>query len=220
MLAAARRGRAARRARAADAEAEEKIYAGPEIVVTATRIEWPVDKTASFITVISRSDIERRHAESVGDLLRSVAGLNVVQSGSAGKASSVFMRGANSNHVLVMLDGVPLNDPTTGAFDFSELSCDNIERIEIVRGPHGILYGSTAIGGVVNIITGAKAEGPRRSVSLSAGSYRSAGGAVSLSGGENVVPLLVHALGRRRRTGRRRTISTEPRPSRAPSRAG
>ncbi len=170
---------------AADAESEGRIYAGPEIVVTATRIEWPVDKTASFITVISRSDIERRHAESVGDLLRSVAGLNVVQSGSAGKASSIFMRGASSNHVLVMLDGVPLNDPTTGAFDFSELSCDNIERIEIVRGPHGILYGSAAIGGVVNIITGAKAEGPGRSVSLSAGSFRSAGGAVSLSGGES-----------------------------------
>ena len=124
----------------AGAEPEEKIYPGPEIVVTATRIEWPVDKTASFITVITRSDIERRHAESVGDLLRSAAGLNVVQSGSAGKASSVFMRGANSNHVLVLLDGVPMNDPTTGAFDFSELSCAGIERIEIVRGPHGILY--------------------------------------------------------------------------------
>ncbi|MCX5754282.1 MAG: TonB-dependent receptor [Candidatus Krumholzibacteria bacterium] len=166
------------------AEPEEKIYAGPEIVVTATRIEWPVEKTASFITVISRSDIEQRHAESVADLLRSVVGLSVVQSGSAGKIASIFMRGANSNHVLVMLDGVPLNDPTTGAFDFSELSCDNIERIEIVRGPHGILYGSAAIGGVVNIITGAKAEGPGRSVSLAAGSFRSAGGAVSLSGGE------------------------------------
>ncbi len=170
---------------AADAESDGKIYTGPEIVVTATRIAWPVDKTASFITVISRSDIERRHAENVGDLLRSVAGLNVVRSGSAGKASSIFLRGAASNHVLVMLDGVPLNDPTTGAFDFSELSCDNIERIEIVRGPHGILYGSAAIGGVVNIITGAKAEGPGRSASLSAGSYRSAGGSLSLSGGES-----------------------------------
>jgi vitamin B12 transporter len=168
----------------AGAEPEETIYAGPEIIVTATRLEWPVDKTASFITVISRSEIERRHAENIGDLLRSAVGLSVVQSGSAGKASSVFMRGANSNHVLVLIDGVPLNDPTTGAFDFSELSPAGIERIEIVRGPHGILYGSSAIAGVINIITSGKAEGTDRNVSIAAGSYRSGGGAVSLSGGE------------------------------------
>jgi vitamin B12 transporter len=167
-----------------DAEPQEKIYAGPEIVVTATRIEWPVERTAGFITVISRNDIERRHTESVGELLRSVAGLNVVQSGSRGKASSVFMRGANSNHCLVLLDGVPINDPTTGAFDFSEISCINIERIEIVRGPQGILYGSNAIGGVINIITTASRQGTKRCVSLAGGSYRSAEGEVELAGGD------------------------------------
>jgi vitamin B12 transporter len=165
-------------------EAEEKIYPGPEIVVTATRIEWPVEKTASFITVISRSDIERRHAESVGELLRSFAGLDVVQSGSQGKASSIFIRGANSNHCLVMLDGVPVNDPTTAAFDFSELSSANIEKIEIVRGPHGILYGSSAIGGVINIITSTGAEGTKRSASFAGGSYGTAEGAIALAGGE------------------------------------
>lgn len=163
---------------------EEKIYPVPEIVVTATRIAWPVEKTASFITVISRSDIERLHAESVGELLRSFAGLDVVQSGSRGKASSIFIRGANSNQCLVMLDGVPVNDPTTGAFDFSELSSANIERIEIVRGPHGILYGSSAIGGVINIITSTGAGGTKRRTSLAGGSYRTAEGAISLSGGE------------------------------------
>ena len=119
-----------------------------------------------------------------------------------------------------MLDGVPLNDPTTGAFDFSELSCDNIERIEVVRGPHGILYGSAAIGGVVNIITGAKAEGPGRSASISAGSYRSAGGAVSLSGGESAYRYSYTLSGADDgRAGGERFLS-RPRPSRAPSRAG
>ncbi|HVO76537.1 MAG TPA: TonB-dependent receptor [Candidatus Bathyarchaeia archaeon] len=162
----------------------DKIYTAPEIVVTATRIAWPVEKTASFITVITKRDIEERHAESVGEILRSVVGLDVVQSGSRGKAASLFIRGANSNHCLVMLDGVPVNDPTTGAFDFSELSPAGIERIEIVRGPHGILYGSNAIGGVVNIITSTGSEGPRRSASLAGGSYRSAEGALSVSGGE------------------------------------
>ncbi len=170
---------------AADAERDGKLYPGPEIVVTATRIEWPLEKTASFITVITRSEIERRHAESVGELLRAVPGLSVARMGSEGTAASVFMRGSNSNHVLVMLDGVPLNDPTTGAFDFSELTCDNVARIEVVRGPHGILYGSSAIGGVVNIITGGPKEGPRRSASISGGSFRSADGAISLSGGES-----------------------------------
>ncbi len=183
--AAAAAGTAAGAEASTDAEGDGKIYAGPEIVVTATRIEWPVEKTASFITVISRSEIERRHAESVGDLLRDIPGLSVARMGSEGKAASVFMRGSNSNHVLVLLDGVPLNDPTTGAFDFSELTCENVERIEVVRGPHGILYGSAAIGGVVNIITGGPEDGPGRSASVSAGTYRSADGALSFSGGKS-----------------------------------
>ena len=164
-------------------DAEEKLYFGPEIVVTASRIEWPVSKTASFITVIRRDDIARAHAENVGELLRSVSGLNVVQSGSRGKAVSVFIRGANSNHCLVLLDGVPLNDPTTGAFDFSVLDAASIERIEIVRGANGILYGSSAIGGVIHIITSTKEEGARRSVSLAGGSFRTAEGSVTIAGG-------------------------------------
>ena len=167
----------------AGTDADEKLYVAPEIVVTASRIEWPVSKTASFITVITRDDIARAHPESVGELLRSVPGLNIVQSGSRGKALSLFIRGANSNHCLVMLDGVPVNDPTTGAFDFSGLDAFAIERIEIVRGPHGILYGSSAIGGVINIITSAKKERTRRSVSLAGGSFRSAEGAVTIAGG-------------------------------------
>jgi vitamin B12 transporter len=166
-------------------ESPEKIYAGPEIVVTATRIEWPADKTASFATVLTRRDIESRHAESVGDLLRTIPGLAVVQSGSQGKASSLFIRGASSNHVLVLIDGVPANDPTTGAFDFSTLSPAGIDRIEVVRGPHGILYGSSAIGGVVNIITGAGDEGATRSASAAGGSYGTAEGSIALSGGQD-----------------------------------
>jgi vitamin B12 transporter len=172
-------------ARAADdgQAADKKLYSTPEIVVTASRMEWPVDKTASFVTVISRQEIQSRHAESASELLRSVVGLGVVQSGSKGKAASLFIRGANSNHCLVMVDGVPLNDPGTGSFDFSDLSAAAIERIEVVRGPNGILYGSNAIGGVINIITGAKTGGSNRSVSLAGGSFGSAEGAVDLSGG-------------------------------------
>jgi vitamin B12 transporter len=161
----------------------ERTYIGPEIVVTAARIEWPVGKTAGFITILTADDIRARRAENVADALRSVPSLAVARSGSAGKATSVFVRGAASNHVLVMLDGVPLNDPATGAFDFSDLSTAGVERIEIVRGPHGVLYGSSAIGGVVNIITHAKRAGARRSFTAAAGSFGSAEGAVSISGG-------------------------------------
>jgi len=167
----------------AGTDAGEKLYVAPEIVVTASRIEWPVSKTASFITVITRDDILKGHPESVGELLRSVGGLNVVQSGSTGKVTSLFIRGANSHHCLVMLDGVPINDPTTGAFDFSSLDPAAIERIEIVRGPHGILYGSNAIGGVINIITSTKEEGIRRSISIAGGSFKSAEGAVTIASG-------------------------------------
>lgn len=162
----------------------ERTYRGPEIVVTATRIEWPVAKTAGFVTVLTADEIRARRAENVADALRSVPSLVVSRSGSDGKATSVFIRGAASNHVLVMLDGVPMNDPTTGAFDFSDLSTAGIERIEIVRGPHGVLYGSSAIGGVVNIITQAKRSGLKRSFTAAAGSFGSAEGAVSISGGD------------------------------------
>jgi len=159
----------------------DELYTTPEIVVTASRIAWPVEKTASFVTVISRGEIERRHAETVGELLRSVVGMNVTQSGSAGTASSLFIRGSASNHCLVMVDGVPVNDPTTGAFNFSELPAAGIERIEIVRGPNGILYGSSAIGGVVNIITTAKERDAKRSISLAGGSLGSAEGSAAIA---------------------------------------
>ncbi|UCF05279.1 MAG: TonB-dependent receptor [bacterium] len=163
--------------------ADEKIYYTDEIVVTASRVTWPIDKTASFTRVISKEEIRKYQTDSVVEVLRSAAGMDIVQSGSMGKTSSIFIRGANSNHCLVMLDGVPINDPTTGAFDFSDLTTVNIERIEIVRGPHGILYGSTAIGGVINIISTRAAEGARRSICLSGGSFGTATGSVDLTGG-------------------------------------
>lgn len=165
------------------AEGGERIYPGPEILVTAARIEWPAARTAGFVTVVTKDGLRASRAETVAEALRAVPSLTVVRSGSPGKATSVFLRGAASNTVLVMLDGVPLNDPTTGAFDFSDFPTAGIERIEIVRGPQGVLYGSNAIGGVINIITQAKRPGTERRVSAAGGSYGSAEGTLSLSGG-------------------------------------
>ena len=126
-----------------------------DLVVTATRLGTPRGEVASSVTVISADEIRRRQFRSVPQALRSVPGLHVVQTGGPGQQTSVFMRGANSNHTLVLIDGVEVSDPSSpaGAVDFSNLWLDNIERIEIVRGPQSTLYGSDAIGGVIHITT-------------------------------------------------------------------
>lgn len=127
---------------------------GP-IVITATRTETPAKAVASAFTVIHREDIENSGKSRVVELLRSVPGLTVIQSGGPGQVSSVFMRGTESNHVLVLIDGIEISDPgnPTGQVDFSKLLVTDIERIEVVRGPQSTLYGSDAIGGVIQIIT-------------------------------------------------------------------
>ena len=137
--------------------AEQSISAQEmdDLVVTATRLATPRGELASSVTVITAGDIKRRQFRSVSQALRSVPGLHVVQAGGPGQQTSVFMRGANSNHTLVLIDGVEATDPSSpaGAVDFSNLWLDNIERIEVVRGPQSTLYGSDAIGGVIHITT-------------------------------------------------------------------
>lgn len=125
------------------------------ITVTATRSGETLADTSSSVTAITRQEIDARNYRSVSDALRGVPGVDVVQSGSWGAQTSVFMRGANSNHTLIMIDGHEISDPSTptGAFDFAHLSIDSIERIEVVRGSHSSLHGSHAIGGLINIVT-------------------------------------------------------------------
>lgn len=140
---------------------EDEMIKMPEVlvvaprVITATRTETPLREIASSVTVISRGDLARKQNVLLSEVLRDVAGLDVVNSGGRGKATSVFMRGANSGHTLVLIDGVEMNDPISGnrAFNFGNLTTDNVERIEVLRGPQSTLYGSDAIGGVINIIT-------------------------------------------------------------------
>ncbi len=135
--------------------AEEPVTRLDTLTVTASRIPVPLRQIGSSITVITAKDIAARQVYTVADLLRSVPGLDVVQSGGLGKTTSVFLRGANSNQTLVLVDGIEVNDPSNpgGLFDFAHLTVDNIERIEILRGPQSTLYGSDAIGGVIHIIT-------------------------------------------------------------------
>ena len=124
-----------------------------EIVVTATRVETPVAQVGSSVTVLQGDDLVDRGFSSVADALRSAPGLEVSRSGGPGQITSVFVRGGSSSQTLVLLDGVRLNSATTGAFDFADLSLDQVERIEIVRGPQSPLYGSEAAAGVIQIFT-------------------------------------------------------------------
>ena len=125
----------------------------PPVVVTATRTEVPLNQLTTSLTVITSEEIRERQAETVSEVLRDVAGVNVIQTGSMGTATSVFIRGSASNQVLVLVDGVEINSTTTGAYDFANLTTESIERIEVLRGAGGTLYGSQAVGGVINIIT-------------------------------------------------------------------
>jgi vitamin B12 transporter len=120
------------------------------IVVTAERNAQPLSQTPSAVTVITRQQIEAKKPFEISELIRLVPGVSVAQSGTRGKSTSIFTRGTNSNHTLVLLDGVRANNPSDGRFDFGQIPAENIERIEIVRGPGSALYGSDALGGVIN----------------------------------------------------------------------
>ena len=126
-----------------------------EVLVSATKTATPYYAIGSSVSVITSEVIQQKQLKTVVDILRDVPGISVSQQGGPGKLTYVTMRGANSNHTLVILDGVEMNDPSSpnNAFDFSSLNAKEIDRIEVVRGPQSTLYGSDAIAGVINIIT-------------------------------------------------------------------
>jgi vitamin B12 transporter len=140
------------RASAAHAAAE---VAADEVVVTATRIPTPESQVASSVTIITAGEIEARQLQTLPDVLKDVPGLNVVRSGGPGGQTSVFMRGTNSDHTKVFVDGIDVNDPSSpsASFDFGLFLAQDIAKVEVLRGPQSGLYGSDAIGGVINIIT-------------------------------------------------------------------
>ncbi|GAB3729296.1 TonB-dependent vitamin B12 receptor [Silanimonas algicola] len=137
-------------AAAAAADSAETLDA---VVVTATRSPAPVARGLAATTVLDRAAIEQAQAPDLIDLLARQAGIDVSRTGGPGSLSTLFLRGGNSNHVLVLVDGVRVNSVQQGQYDFGSLPIDRIERIEIVRGPRAALWGSDAIGGVIQIFT-------------------------------------------------------------------
>ena len=130
-----------------------------EITVTATGTEEGLEDVPLPITVITSEEMENAQTESVAEILRRVPGLNVIQSYGPGSVTSVFTRGTESDHTLVMIDGVRLNSPYFGGFDFSQLATAGLGRIEVARGPYSALWGADAIGGVINLIPGTGTDG-------------------------------------------------------------
>jgi vitamin B12 transporter len=156
--------------RSTSTDQEETAESEP-VVVSATRFDIPLDQSPASVSVISSDDLEQKQIERVSDALREVPGLSVVQTGTAGQLTSVFTRGLRSEHTQVLLDGVPINQGLQGAFDFANLTTDNIGRIEVVRGPQSTLYGPRALAGVIQIFTKQGEGTPDISLSAEGGSY-------------------------------------------------
>ena len=155
----------------------------PAVVVTATMLPTPERDLGSSVTVITSQDIEQKQERTLPQVLDDVPGLNVVQTGSPGGTTSVFIRGANSNHTKVLVDGIDVSDPSAGdAFDFSQILASDLARVEVLRGPASGLYGSDAIGGVINIITKAGSGPPHMYGTLEGGSFDTFNQSTGLSG--------------------------------------
>lgn len=160
-----------------DVLAEESVA---PVVVTATRTAQTADEALAAVTVISREQIEASQARDVAELLRFEAGIDVARSGGPGQQTSVFLRGTDSNHTLVLIDGVRINPGTIGAPAWQNIDPAVIDRIEIVRGPRSTLYGSDAVGGVIQIFTRRATTGTRVTASAGGGTFDSQDGAIGV----------------------------------------
>ena len=165
--------------------ADQPAKTPPQVDLTDTPAGISLDKVGSSVTVVTGQDLERQQIQNAHDALRALPGVSVSQQGTPGNLTVVRIRGAESRHTLVVIDGVEVNSGTDGTFDFSNLTTEDIEQIEVLRGPQSGLYGSGALGGVINIIT-KSGKGPLTvRVRAEAGSLGTRDGAISISGGDD-----------------------------------
>lgn len=154
-----------------------------ELLVTASRQPETISEALASASIFNREDIERSQAQSLPELLSLAPGVNIASTGGRGGLASVFMRGTNANQVLVLIDGIKASSPSSGLSQLQYLPLEQIERIEMVRGPRSSLYGSEAIGGVIQIFTRKGETGFHPRAMLGAGSYDSYQGSLGLAGG-------------------------------------
>ncbi len=172
----------------AEAPTPAPASASEEIIVTgAAREKVKLKQSGSAISVLSDKDLETRQTRFVSDVLRDLAGTAVNRSGPFGGSTQLRLRGAEGNHTLVVIDGIKANEPFNGEFDFSGLMADDIARIELIRGQQSALYGSDAIGGVLNVVSAKAAEGFHGSARVEGGSFNTLAGLVRFGyGGEGI----------------------------------
>lgn len=178
------------------AAAQQRAAQLPEVVITATRVPTPLEQVASSVTVISADDIERKQRRTIAEALRALPSLSVIRSGGPGKTTTVFSRGTNGNHTLVLIDGIEINDPSNpdGRTDFSSLLSGDVERIEVLYGSQGTLYGSDAIGAVVNVITKRGEGKPTVTAQAEGGSFTTLNQSANLSGGTDLYDYSLNVL--------------------------
>ncbi|HSO07862.1 MAG TPA: TonB-dependent vitamin B12 receptor [Pelomicrobium sp.] len=162
--------------------APEYVALAP-VIVTATRTAETADETLASVSVITREDIVRQQALTVDDALRNLAGITFSRNGGLGNNTSLFLRGTEADHVLVLVDGIRVGSATVGQTAFQDIPIDQIERIEVVRGPRSSLYGADAIGGVIQIFTRRGGGELRPFASVGGGSYSTSKLSAGLSGG-------------------------------------
>jgi vitamin B12 transporter len=165
------------------------LYKLTDIVISATKTKTSTLYLANSVSVIDSAEISRKERISLLDLLKSEYGLSFTTQGNAGSNSFVTIRGANAGHTLVLIDGVEMNRSTDpgNTFDFSTITTENIDRIEILRGPQSTLYGSDATAGVINIFTKKGSSGLKLNLSSEAGSFNTYKGSASVSGGKGIL---------------------------------
>ena len=149
----------------------ETFVEGEEIIVSATRLPILEEDSPASVSVIDSDDLAQKQTTRVADALREVPGLSVVQTGAPGQLTSVFTRGLRSEHTQVLVDGIPINQGLQGAFNFADLTTDNIDRIEIIRGAQSTLYGPRALAGVIQLFTKQGSGAPSGEVSAEGGSF-------------------------------------------------
>jgi vitamin B12 transporter len=168
--------------------AHAQVPTAPDTVVTATRTPLTLDRVGSAISVITAEDLENRQTVILTDILREIPGLAVSRSGQVGNLTSVRIRGAESRHTKVLIDGVEVNDPAAGNdFDFANLLAADIQRVEVLRGPQSVLYGADAIGGVINITTKGGRGPLKATAQIEGGSFQTHSASAGLRGGSDLL---------------------------------